>query len=50
MTEAGRYKANFSKGGRMVPESRVVADLLIHNIDAEGWEQAIRVDNVLAKR
>jgi len=50
VTEAGRYKANFSKGGLMVPESRVVADLLIHNIDADGWEQAIRVDNVLAKR
>lgn len=50
MSEAGRYKANFSKGGLMVPESRVVADLLLQDVDAAGWEQAIRVDNVLAKR
>lgn len=50
MTEAGRYKANFTKGGLMVPESRVVADLLLQDVDAEGWEQAIRVDNALAER
>ena len=34
----------------MVPESRVVADLLLQDVDAKGWEQAISVDNVLAKR
>lgn len=50
MSKAGRYKANFSKGGLMVPESRVVADLLLQDINAERWEQAIRIDNVLAKR
>lgn len=46
----GRYKANFSKGGLMVPESRLVADLLLRGIDSAGWRQAIEVDNALAKR
>ena len=46
----GRYKANFTKGGLMLPESRVVADLLLKGVDAPGWKQAIEVDNALAKR
>jgi hypothetical protein len=46
----GRYKANFTKGGLMVPESRIVADLLLQDADSAGWKQAIEVDNVLAKR
>jgi len=47
---AGRYKANFTKGGLMVPESRIVADLLLRGVDAAGWKQAIEVDNLLRKR
>ncbi|MBK1631999.1 hypothetical protein CKO31_14890 [Thiohalocapsa halophila] len=50
MLDAGRYKANFTRGGLMVPESRIVADLLLAGADANGWRQAIEVDNVLAKR
>ena len=50
MNNDGRYKANFTKGGLMVPESRIVADLLLQGIGAAGWKQAIEVDNVLAKR
>jgi hypothetical protein len=50
MLDAGRYKANFTRGGLMVPESRIVADLLLADADADGWRQAIEVDNVLAKR
>lgn len=34
----------------MVPESRIIADLLLRGIDPPGWKQAIEVDNVLAKR
>jgi hypothetical protein len=34
----------------MVPESRVVADLLLADADADDWRQAIEVDNVLANR
>jgi hypothetical protein len=50
MLDAGRYKANFTRGGLMVPESRVVAGLLLKGVDADGWRQAIQVENVLAKR
>jgi hypothetical protein len=50
MLDAGRYKANFTRGGLMVPESRIVAGLLLKGVDAEGWRQAIQVENVLAKR
>jgi hypothetical protein len=46
----GRYQANFTKGGLMVPESRLVADLLLQGIDAAGWKQAIVGDNLLRKR
>jgi hypothetical protein len=46
----GRYKANFTKGGLMVPESRIVADLLIRGVDAAGWKRAVKADNVLRKR
>jgi hypothetical protein len=44
------YQANFTKGGLMVPESRVVADLLLQGVDAAGWKQAIGVENRLRKR
>lgn len=46
----GRYKANFTKGGLMVLESRIVADLLLRDVDPAGWKQAIEGQNVLAKR
>lgn len=46
----GRYKANFTKGGLMVPESRLVADLLLQGVDADSWKHAIEVENVLRKR
>ena len=34
----------------MVPESRIVADLLLQGVDAAAWKQAIEGDNVLRKR
>ena len=49
-TARGHYKANFTKGGLMVPESRIVAGLLLEGIDAARWKQAIEIDNALAKR
>ncbi|WP_295578587.1 DUF1819 family protein [uncultured Lamprocystis sp.] len=45
-----RYRANFTKGGLMVPESRLVADVLLQGVDAAGWKQAIAGDNLLRKR
>lgn len=50
MNNQGRYKANVTKGGLMVPESRIVADLLLQGVDAAAWKQAIEGDNVLRKR
>lgn len=50
MKTHGRYKANFTKGGLMVPESRIVSDLLLQGVDAADWKQAIEGDNVLRKR
>jgi hypothetical protein len=47
---ASRYKANFTKGGLMVPESRIIAGLLLQGVDSGGWKQAIEVDNLLRKR
>ncbi len=44
------YQANFSKGALMVPESRIVANLLLSGVDEEQWRQAIEIDNVLEKR
>lgn len=50
MLDAGRYKANFTRGGLMVPESRIIANLLLAGVDAASWRQAIQVENRLAKR
>lgn len=44
------YQANFTRGGLMVPESRIVADLLLRDVDPRQWRQAIEIDNVLEKR
>ena len=48
--EHTHYQANFTKGGLMVPESRVVADLLLRQVDEAEWRRAIEVENVLEKR
>ncbi len=34
----------------MVPESRIIADLLLQGVDGAGWQQAIEIDNVLRKQ
>ena len=46
----GRYQANFTKASLLIPESRIVAGLLLKHIDEDQWHQAIVVDNVLQKR
>jgi hypothetical protein len=45
-----RYQANFTKASLLVPESRIVAGLLLDNVDEDQWHQAIIVDNFLQKR
>ena len=45
-----RYKADITAGALKVPESRVIADLLLRGVDDEGWAEAIAQKNVLQVR
>jgi hypothetical protein len=45
-----RYKADITAGALKLPESRLIADLLLRQIDAEGWREAIVTKNVLRAR
>lgn len=45
-----RYSGDIIAGALMVPESRIIADLLLRGITAEGWKDAIVVRNVLKVR
>jgi hypothetical protein len=45
-----RYRADITAGSLKIPESRVIADLLLRNVDAEGWKDAIVSRNVLQAR
>ena len=42
-----RYKADITAGALKLPESRLIADLLLRQVDAEGWKDAIVTKNVL---
>src|SRR6516162_7992863 len=52
MTEVAaiRYKGDLTAGALKVPESRVIADLLLLEVDAAGWKDAIEERNVLQAR
>lgn len=50
MTVDFRYDSDMVGGSLMVRESRLIADLLIKNVNTEEWNQAIRSDNILQKR
>lgn len=50
MTVDFRYDSDMVGGSLMVRESRLIAGLLIKNVNAEEWNQAIRSDNILQKR
>lgn len=52
MTEIaeGRYSADITAGALKIPESHIIADLLLHEIDAAGWKDAIVRRNVLQAR
>lgn len=45
-----RYSADIIAGALMVPESRIIADLLLRGVTAEGWTEAIAGQNVLKVR
>jgi hypothetical protein len=44
------YKADITAGALKVPESRIIADLLLQKVDAKGWKDAIVERNVLQAR
>jgi hypothetical protein len=45
-----RYKADIAAGALKLPESRIIANLLLHEVDADGWKDAIVERNVLQAR
>lgn len=45
-----RYRADITAGSLKVPESRIVADLLLRGVDADGWKDAVVKRNVLKAR
>jgi hypothetical protein len=44
-----KYQADLSAGSLMLPESRIVARLLMTGVTGACWDHALRVDNVLQK-
>jgi hypothetical protein len=51
MTEAAlRYRADITAGALKLPETRVIADLLLSHTDPKGWNEAILTKNVLQAR
>src|SRR5258708_21109753 len=45
-----RYKAEITAGALKLPESRLIADLLLRRVNAEGWKDAIVTKNILQAR
>ena len=45
-----RYSADLTAGSLKVPESRIVARLLLDGVDQRGWKDAIEKENVLQAR
>ena len=46
----GRYNAEISAGSLMLPESRLIARLLLTEPTREQWDKALKVDNLLQKK
>ncbi len=45
-----RYRADITAGSLKVAESRVIADLLLKQVDGDKWKAALRDENVLQTR
>ena len=45
-----RYSADITAGSLKVAESRIIADLLLREVDPEHWNLALRTENVLQAR
>ncbi len=44
------YPANFTKASLLVPESRIIAGLLLQDLSVAEWKQQIENENVLQRR
>lgn len=44
------FEANFTKASLLVPETRIVAGLMLEGIDEASWKQRIVDENILQKR
>ncbi len=47
---SGGYRADLTAGSLKITESRVIADLLLRDVNEEAWKQAIVNENVLKAR
>ena len=45
-----RYRADITAGALKLPESRLIADLLLRHVDTEAWKDAIVTNNILQAR
>lgn len=45
-----RYRADITAGSLKVPESRVVADLMLREVTVQQWRDAVVAQNVLQAR
>jgi len=45
-----RYRADMTAGALKVPESRIIAELLLRHLDEMGWKEALYGQNVLQTR
>lgn len=45
-----RYRADITAGSLKVPESRIIARLLLDRVDEEQWQHAIQTENLLQAR
>ncbi len=45
-----RYRTEITAGSLKLPESRVIAELLLQGVQGKGWKKALYVDNVLQAR
>ena len=45
-----RYKADITAGALKLPQSRLIADLLLRDVDPEGWKAEIVTKNILQAR
>jgi len=46
----GIYKADLTAGSLKIPESRIVADLLLRNVNPEEWKNALYTENILQSK